>query len=199
MQSMTLEQLRTANETGGVAGVTLKGRGSAFFVQITTRSGVGAVLAKVRSSEPRRFGNPAAAFNVLRDIGITLGRFDASEWDPAEHEPASRANGRAEALRKAHKAAAYNEWLAVEIQAAIDDPGSSIPHDEVMDRMDARIARHNASGYRIVWRPMAEADLDSIIDYIARDNPTSAKAFGQELRDKTLPLANNPLMGHTGR
>mgnify|MGYP006441393879 CR=1 FL=1 len=146
MQSMTLEQLRTANETGGVAGVILKGRGGAFFVQITTRSGIGAVLAKARSSEPRRFGNPGAALNVLRDIGITVGRFDASEWDPTELEPASRTDGRAEALHKAHKAAAYNEWLAAEIQAAIDDPGPSIPHDEVMARMDARIARRKASG-----------------------------------------------------
>ena len=53
--------------------------------------------------------------------------------------------------------------------------------------------------YRIVWRPIAEADLDSIIDYIAQDNPTKAEAFGQELRDKTLPLAQHPKLGHTGR
>ena len=53
--------------------------------------------------------------------------------------------------------------------------------------------------YRIVWRPLAEADLDSIIDYIAQDNPTKAEAFGQELRDKTLPLAQHPKLGRTGR
>jgi len=53
--------------------------------------------------------------------------------------------------------------------------------------------------YRIVWRPMAEADLDNIIDYIAQDNPTRAETFGQELRDKTLPLAQHPKMGRTGR
>lgn len=53
--------------------------------------------------------------------------------------------------------------------------------------------------YRIVWRPMAEADLDNIIDYIAQDNPTGAESFGQELRGKTLPLAQNPRMGRTGR
>lgn len=146
MQSMTLEQLRTANETGGVSSVTLKGQGGVFFVQIATRSGAKAVLAKARSREPRRFGNPAAALNVLRDIGITIGQFDASEWDPAEREPAPGTSGRAAALRKAHEAAAYNEWLAAEIQAAIDDPRPSIPHDEVMARMDARIARHKAAG-----------------------------------------------------
>ena len=53
--------------------------------------------------------------------------------------------------------------------------------------------------YRIVWRPIAEADLDSIIDYIAQDNPTKAEAFGQELHDKTLPLAQHPKLGRTGR
>ena len=46
---------------------------------------------------------------------------------------------------------------------------------------------------------MAEADLDNIIDYIAQDNPTRAETFGQELRDKTLPLAQHPELGRTGR
>ena len=32
-------------------------------------------------------------------------------------------------------------WLAAEIQAAIDDPRPSIPHEEVMARMDAQLAR----------------------------------------------------------
>ena len=36
---------------------------------------------------------------------------------------------------------AYTRWLAAEIQAAIDDPRPSIPHEEVMARMDAQIAR----------------------------------------------------------
>jgi hypothetical protein len=32
-----------------------------------------------------------------------------------------------------------DRWLAVEIQDAIDDPRPSVPHDEVMARMDARM------------------------------------------------------------
>lgn len=55
------------------------------------------------------------------------------------------------------------------------------------------------AGYRIVWRPMAEADLDSIIESISHDNPAREEEFGQALRDKTLPLAKHPLMGRTGR
>lgn len=36
---------------------------------------------------------------------------------------------------------AYTRWLAAEIHAAIDDPRPSIPHEEVMARMDAQLAR----------------------------------------------------------
>ena len=139
MHSMTLEQLRTASESGGVSDVTLKGQGSTFLIHIATRSGTGAVLAKARSSEPRRFASIAAALNVLR------GKFDAREWDPSEREPAKRTENRGQALRKAHEAAAYNEWLAAEIQEAVEDSRPSIPHDEVMSRMDARIAHHMAA------------------------------------------------------
>ena len=140
MKSMTLEQLRAASDAGGVSGVTLKGHGGAFLVHIATRSGTGAVLAKARSSEPRRFGNPLAALNVLRDIGITAGQFDASEWNPAQKEQNPGNRGRADAMREAHRAAAYSQWLAAEIRASIDDPHPSIPHDEVMAEMDADIA-----------------------------------------------------------
>ena len=96
MQSMTIEQLRAATHAGGVAGVTLKGLGGAFLVEIATRSGAAALLAKARSNEPRRFGNPLAALNVLRDIGITVGQFDASAWNPDEKDETPGNRGRAE-------------------------------------------------------------------------------------------------------
>ncbi len=139
MQSMTIEQLRAASNAGGVSGVTLKGQGGAFLVQIDTRSGSGAILSKARSTEPRRFGNPLAALNALREIGITVGRFDASEYDPTNKKQDAGNRGRANAMRVAHEAAAYNQWLAGEIQASIADPRPSIPHDEVMAEMDADI------------------------------------------------------------
>lgn len=53
--------------------------------------------------------------------------------------------------------------------------------------------------YRVVWRPSAETDLENIVDYIAQDNPGRAEAFGQELRNKTLPLAQQPRLGRAGR
>lgn len=92
MRSMTLEQLCAAQCRG-------RGRrhaeraGGTFLVQITTGSGANAVLAKARSSQPRRFGNPAVALNVLRDLGITTGQFDASERNPVEKEPTPGTSG----------------------------------------------------------------------------------------------------------
>lgn len=53
--------------------------------------------------------------------------------------------------------------------------------------------------YRIVWRPMAEADLEDIVDYIAEDDPVRAEEFGQELRAKVAPLAQHPKLGRAGR
>ena len=46
---------------------------------------------------------------------------------------------------------------------------------------------------------MAREDLRAIVRYIGKDNPTRAKSFGQELRDKTKPLAQHPELGRTGR
>ena len=79
--------------------------------------------------------------NVLRGVGITIGQFDASEWNPSEREPVERSSdNRAQALRKAHKAADYNEWLAAEIQESIDDPRPNISHNDAMAEMNADIA-----------------------------------------------------------
>lgn len=140
MHSMTLEQLRATTGAGGVTSVTLKGQGGGFFVEIATRSGQNAFLVKARSTEPRRFGNPTSALIMLRNLGITVVQLDATNWNPGQKDMTRSREDRAVAMREAHEAAAYNQWLAAEIQASTDDPRPSIPHDEVMAEMDADIA-----------------------------------------------------------
>lgn len=140
MQSMTLEQLRATVSAGGIVGVTLKGEGGGFFLEIATRSGQEVVLSKARSVEPRRFGNPTSALVVLRDIGITVAQLDTTHWNPGQKDMSQSRQNRAQAMREAHEAAAYTKWLAAEIQESIDDPRPSIPHNEVMAEMDADIA-----------------------------------------------------------
>ena len=46
---------------------------------------------------------------------------------------------------------------------------------------------------------MAREDLRAIVLHIGRDNPTRARSFGQELRDKIKPLAQHPELGREGR
>lgn len=145
MQTVTIEQLRAASDAGGIVGVTLKGQGGAFLVHVATRNGADALLAKARSSEPRRFGNPLSAINLLRGIGITAGQFDAADWNPDAKEIAPGNRGRSDAMREAHRAAAYNKWLAGELATASDDPRPSLPQTAVMTQMDAEIARQAGS------------------------------------------------------
>lgn len=140
MYSMTLDQLRATVSAGGVVGVTLKAQGSGFVMEIATRSGQEAILSKARSTEPRRFGNPVSALIVLRGIGIAVANLDATNWNPDQKEITQSRENRAQAMRRAHEAAAYNQWLVGEIQASIDDPRPSIPHDEVMAEMDVDTA-----------------------------------------------------------
>ena len=140
MRSMTLEQLRATVSAGGVVGVTLKGHGGGFFLEIATRSGHDAILSKARSTEPRRFGNPTSALVVLRDLGIAVAQLDATDWNPDQKNMSQSRQDRAQAMREAHEAAAYTRWVAAELQASIDDPRPSIPHEAVMAEMDADLA-----------------------------------------------------------
>jgi hypothetical protein len=140
MHTMTLEQLRATASAGGVVGVTLTGQGSGFVMEIATRSGQDAFLVKARSTEPRRFGSPNSALIVLRDIGIAVAQIDATNWNPDQKEVTQSRESRAQAMREAHEAAAYNNWLASEIQASIDDRRPNLKHDEVIAELDADIA-----------------------------------------------------------
>jgi len=140
MQSMTLEQLRATVSAGGVVGVTLKGHGGGFFLEIATRSGHDAILSKARSTEPRRFGSPTSALVVLRELGIAVAQLDATDWNPDQKDMSQSRQDRSQAMRKAHEAAAYSKWVAAEIQASIDDPRPSITHEQVMAELDTDLA-----------------------------------------------------------
>lgn len=45
---------------------------------------------------------------------------------------------RAEALKRAHEAAAYDAWFREQVQASIDDPRPDIPHDAVEAKFAAK-------------------------------------------------------------
>ena len=94
------------------------------------RRSAAALLAKARSNEPRRFGNPLAALNVLRDIGITVGQFDASAWNPDEKDETPGNRGRAEALRKATETSYFKGPDAVWVKLVIPTAPKGVGRDQ---------------------------------------------------------------------
>jgi len=52
---------------------------------------------------------------------------------------------------------------------------------------------------RIRWSLDAAADLESIVDYIRRDNPAVAQRVGQAIYDCLSVLGTFPYGGRTGR
>jgi hypothetical protein len=132
MHSLTLDQFKATASAGGVAGITLMAQGGGFFMEIATRAGGRALLAKARSTEPRRFGTPTSAMLVLRELGIGSAQVDFTRWDPGQKEVTQNRDRRSEAMKQAHEAAAHARWLASELQAAIDDPRPSLTTDQVL-------------------------------------------------------------------
>jgi hypothetical protein len=91
------------------------------WLQIAERA-----LASQRSHQIRIFRKLETLVEYLKGVGIPRFDVDAVNYDP-EGEHAYKRPDRAEAMKHAHQAAAYDKWLKAEIQAALDDPRPSIP------------------------------------------------------------------------
>lgn len=52
---------------------------------------------------------------------------------------------------------------------------------------------------RIRWRPIAEADRDRIVDYIAQDNPVAAIELGDAIDRRVAELVEHPRLYRVGR
>ena len=145
MQKLALGQLRAVREASIVPGLTPKGTDDTPLVQVNTGSSSTAVSSKARNIEPRHLGEPPAALNVLRGMGITVGQFDASDYEPAERRTEVGKRGMSDSMHTAHPAAAFSQRLTEEIHTLIDDPRPNIPHAEVRSLIQTRIASHKAS------------------------------------------------------
>ena len=121
--SFNLEQLKAATQAGGVVGITLRGDGAAFVVNVQTQRGQ-AIMVTSRQ-QPRRFADPRKALQVLRGIGLTDCRIDTAQWRPEDSalEKTARPD-RSLALKAAHEAAQhdadYDRWFHAKVQASLD-------------------------------------------------------------------------------
>ncbi len=123
----TLAELAAA---GVVRAARVMCQGSAWGVMIE----YGAIerpLAAQRG-KARLFRRLETVVAYLRGIGIERFDVDAANYDPARTGRARP--DRAAALKRAHRAAAYDKWFRAEVRESLDDPRASIPHDRVSAR-----------------------------------------------------------------
>ena len=75
-----------------------------------------------------------------KEMGVTRYQVDATQFDPVALKVERHRADASERMKHAHEAAAYDKWFRAKVQASLDDPRPSIPHDQVMAEMDAIIA-----------------------------------------------------------
>lgn len=123
-------------EAGAVQGTHIIGQpgGWAVMIQFGMQEHP---LAAQRSRNVRVFRRFETLVSYLKDIGIARFDVDSSDYTP-DGINTTRRPDRAEALRRAHEAAAYDVWFRQQVQASIDDPRPGIPHDEVESKFTAK-------------------------------------------------------------
>lgn len=90
MQSMTLEQLRTTHEDGGLAAAQIVGQGRVFVVTADARAGGRVVLVRHSDRQPRTFSDAGTALKLLRDVGFATVTADMAAWRPEQAEISAR-------------------------------------------------------------------------------------------------------------
>ena len=122
-------------EAGAVSGVHIVGQrgGWAVMVRYGTHE---RPLAAQRSRQVRLFRRFETMVSYLKDVGIGQFDVDAATFDPQATKRIRP--DRSDALKRAHEAAAYDNWFRAQVQASLDDPRPSIPDTEVKAHFAAR-------------------------------------------------------------
>lgn len=135
MQTLTFDQLRVMAKAGGVATVTLQGDGRSFYVRIKSSNDAEAMLSSARHDRPRPFSNPLPAIALLHKLGLMIGIFDVSNWNPELNPLARSRPERAAAMKQDSKAIGHDRWFRAQVAkglAAADDPGTRwVTHEEM--------------------------------------------------------------------
>ena len=79
-QQMTVAQLRTTHQAGGILAASLIPHGCEFYIAAEVRTGGRAVLIR-RDRHPRLFKDPTTALRLLRDMGFASVSVDLASWN----------------------------------------------------------------------------------------------------------------------
>ncbi len=125
-------------EAGAIRGAHIVGQPGGWAVMV--RYGMHErPLAAQRSRNVRLFRRFETLVSYLKGVGIARYDVDAANYDPDTLQ-ATRRPDRAEALKRAHEAAAYDAWFRAQVQASIDDPRPSVLDDEARAHFAAKRA-----------------------------------------------------------
>ncbi len=117
-------------EAGAVRGATVVGQPGGWGVVVQYGMTERALAAK--RGAVRIWKRFETLVGYLKEMGLAKYQVDAVNYTPeALKESTAKRPDAADRLKRAHEASAYKNWLAAEVQAAIDDPRPSVPHDQV--------------------------------------------------------------------
>ncbi|MCV9910486.1 hypothetical protein OIV19_23345 [Brucella sp. HL-2] len=124
-------------EAGAVRGAHVIGQDGGWAIMIKYGMAERALAAQ-RSREVRLFKRMETLVSYLKDVGISRFEVDATGYSSETVKTHSRPD-RAEAMRRAHEAAAHGKWFHEQVEEALreaDDPKTEwIAHDVVKGDM----------------------------------------------------------------
>lgn len=115
-------------ENGSISSAHIVAKPGGWSIEIQQGS-KGYSLTAQRSGQVRLFKRLETLVTYLQGVGINHFDVDASGYDPLQMKTYARPD-RAEAMKQAHEAAAYEEWFKRQVQISIDDPRPSVSDEE---------------------------------------------------------------------
>ncbi len=104
------------------------------------------ILTAQRSGNIRLFKKLETLVSYLQGLGIEYFKVDTSGYDPKMLKTYQRPD-RAQALKLAHEAAAYEAWFSAQVEASLQDPTPVTEDDEARRLFAARRAALKAHSH----------------------------------------------------
>lgn len=126
-------------EAGAVRSAHVVGQPGGWLLRVRYGTAERALVAQ-RNRQVRMFRRIETLVSYLKDVGIEHFDVDAAAYE-AEGSKARSRPDRAEAMRRAHEAAAHDKWFREQVEAAIqeaNDPNTEWVSYEVMKQDIAR-------------------------------------------------------------
>jgi hypothetical protein len=138
-----LKQAAAACAAGGIVSAELRVIDGSFYVAFETLAGAMVELVKSNGRDRRLFRDATAALKIIRELGISHGRFSLEGWDVhAPKLPAWTRPDKAMDMRERHRRAV--ESMQLESRGPVEpDPLSSDAHGSASSSKQVRRARGN--------------------------------------------------------